>query len=71
MQMGMSCAEAWRAVTVEAAHAVGRADAGRLVPGARGDLVVWDTDDHREVPQHFGVPLVRTVVVGGRVALGA
>jgi imidazolonepropionase len=70
MQLGMSCAEAWRAVTVEAAHAVGRADAGRLVAGARGDLVVWDAGDHREVAQHYGVPLARTVVVGGRVALG-
>ncbi len=70
MQMGMSCAEAWAAATVGAARAVGRADAGRLAAGARGDLVVWDAGDYREVPQHYGVALARTVVVGGRVVAG-
>jgi imidazolonepropionase len=69
MQMGMSCLQAWRAVTVEAAHAVGRADAGRLSPGARGDVVIWDADDHRQVAQHYGVPLVKTVIVNGEVAI--
>ncbi|MGZ3426361.1 MAG: imidazolonepropionase [Polyangia bacterium] len=67
-QMGMSAAEAWLGVTRSAARAVGRADAGQLVAGGRGDLVVWDADDHRQVPQHFGVPLVRTTVVRGVVA---
>jgi imidazolonepropionase len=71
MQMGMSCAEAWRAVTVEAAFAAGLDDAGRLTPGARGDLVIWDADDHRQVVQHYGVPLVDTVVVGGVIAISA
>jgi imidazolonepropionase len=66
MQMGMSCAEAWRGVTVEAAHALGRADAGRLAVGDRGDLVVWDADDHRAVAQHYGASLVRTVVRAGK-----
>ena len=56
-QMGLSAAEAWLGVTRHAARAVGRADGGHLAPGARGDLVVWDADDHRQVPQHFGVPL--------------
>ncbi len=70
MQMGLGCAEAWRAVTVQAARSVGRGDAGRLVAGARGDLVLWDAGDHREVAQHFGVNLARTVVVGGQVVRG-
>ena len=69
MQMGMSCLEAWRAVTVEAAHSVGRDDAGKLSPGARGDLVIWDADDHRQVAQHYGVPLVKTVIAGGKIAV--
>jgi imidazolonepropionase len=67
-QMGMSAAEAWRGVTRNAAHAVGRADAGHLTAGARGDLVIWDADDHRQVPQHFGVPLCTTTIVRGVVA---
>lgn len=67
-QMGLSVDEAFRAVTVEAAHAALRPDRGRLVPGAAGDLVVWDADDHRAIPQHLGAPLVRATVVAGRVA---
>ncbi|HEY7957980.1 MAG TPA: imidazolonepropionase [Polyangia bacterium] len=69
-QMGMSCAEAWRAVTREAAHAVGRADSGRLDAGARGDLVIWNASDHREVAQHLGARLADVVVVGGRPVVG-
>src|SRR5262249_30597332 len=71
MQMGMSCAEAWRAVTVDAAWSAGCDDAGRLTPGARGDLVIWDADDHRQVAQHYGVPLVHTVVVAGVIVFCA
>jgi imidazolonepropionase len=67
MQMGMSCLEAWRAVTVEAAWSAGVNDAGRLLPAMKGDLVIWDTDDHRVVAQHYGVPLAHTVVVNGEV----
>jgi imidazolonepropionase len=67
MQMGMSCAEAWRAVTSEAAFSAGCDDAGRLQPGMRGDLVIWDADDHRQIVQHYGVPHAQTVVVGGVV----
>jgi imidazolonepropionase len=68
MQMGLSCAEAWLAVTREAAHSTLRDDAGRLATGARGDLVIWDSGDHREIAQHFGVPLARTVIIRGETA---
>src|SRR5262249_39684378 len=37
-QMGMGVDEAWHAVTTSAARALGRADAGFVAPGARGDL---------------------------------
>jgi imidazolonepropionase len=71
MQMGLSCAEAWIGVTRAAARAVGRDDAGRLEAGARGDAVVWEAEDHREVAQHFGVPLAGVVVVRGAIVVGA
>jgi len=71
MQMGFSCEQAWLAVTREAAHALDRPDAGRLSAGACGDLVVWRAEDHREVPQHFGVPLVRAVVRAGSLVHGS
>ncbi len=66
-QMGLTAAQAWRGVTRAAAQAVGRRDAGRLVAGARGDLVIWDADDHRQVPQHLGATLAADVVIGGRI----
>ena len=54
MQMGMSCDEAWRAVTVEAAAALRRDDIGRLAAGARADIAVFDVPDYRYVPYHYG-----------------
>jgi imidazolonepropionase len=67
-QMGMTVEEAWLGVTRHAARAVGRTDRGRLSPGAVGDLVVWDTTDHRELVQHLGGPRPQWVVLGGRLA---
>lgn len=64
-QMGLRCAEAWLAVTTEACAALGSGEDGALRAGSCGDLVVWDADNHREVCQHFGVPLVREVYLGG------
>ncbi|HEY0191130.1 MAG TPA: imidazolonepropionase, partial [Kofleriaceae bacterium] len=42
---GMTIDEAWLGVTRHAARALNAADAGTLVPNARGDLVIWDYDD--------------------------
>ena len=63
--LGLTVDEAWLAVTRVGAEAAGRPEAGRLVPGAPADLVVWDVADHRMVPYHYGVNLVRQVVAGG------
>lgn len=70
-QMRMRVEEAWLAVTRVAADSLGRADAGRLEPGSRADLVLWGCDDFRHVPYHLGVNHVRTVVVAGEVAFEA
>lgn len=64
-QMGMSCAEAWLAVTRQAARSIGLGDRGQLVPGAPADFVVWSADDFRQVCQQLGHNLVRSVWVGG------
>ena len=65
--MGLTAAQAWLGVTRAAARALGRDDAGHLAPGARGDLVIWNADDHRQFPQHLGATLARTVVIRGAV----
>lgn len=57
-QMGLSAAEAWLAVTRDAAASLAIAAAGRLTPGARGDLVLWNAESYREVCQRLGDPLI-------------
>ena len=63
--LGLTVDEVWLAVTRHAALAAGRPDAGRLVPGAPGDLVLWKVTDHRTVPYHYGASHVETVFVAG------
>jgi imidazolonepropionase len=70
-QLRMRVEEVWLAVTRVAADSLGRADAGRLEPGSRADLVLWGCDDYRHVPYHLGVNHVHTVVVAGEVAYEA
>jgi imidazolonepropionase len=68
MALRMTPAEALTAATVNAAEAVGAAgDAGTLEVGKLADAVVWEVDDHRAVPYHYGVNLVRSVVRRGAV----
>lgn len=65
----MTPAEALAAVTLNAAHAIGRGERlGSLEPGKRADLVVWDCPTLDHLPYRMGVNLAETVVVAGRVA---
>jgi len=68
MMLRMTPAEAVTAATQNAACAVAMGDeVGSLVPGKLCDLVIWEVDDHRAIPYHYGVNLVRAVVKRGRV----
>ncbi len=70
LQLKMTAAEALAAVTVNAACAVDRAATlGRLVPGLRADLVIWDMNDYRELPYHYAVNLVSRVIKNGKVVV--
>lgn len=67
-RMHMTPAEALTAATINAAHAVGLEDrTGSLEPGKQADLVIYDVPDYREIPYHFGVNLVHTVVKRGEI----
>lgn len=71
MQMRMTPAEALVAATINAAHAVGRADRiGSLRPGKQADLVVWDVPGYRHLAYHFGVNLARDVIKRGERVAG-
>ena len=65
-EMGMTPAEALHAATATAAAALERSDVGRLVPGARADLVMLDAPSHLHLAYRPGVPLVAGTWVGGR-----
>lgn len=70
LQLKMTAAEALAAVTVNAACAVDRAATlGRLEPGLQGDVVIWDIADYREIPYHYAVNLVATVIKNGKVVV--
>jgi imidazolonepropionase len=70
VHMKMTAAEALCAATVNAAYAIGRHDRlGMVETGYPADLVIWDMADYREIPYHYGVNLVRTVIKKGKVAV--
>lgn len=67
-QMKMTPAEAWMAVTANAASAVGSsARIGRIQPGYQADLVLFEGGDYRHIPYHYGHDHARLVVVRGAV----
>ena len=56
------------ATTLNAAHALGRADrTGSLEVGKRGDLAVHAVPNRHHLVYRFGVPRVAAVVAGGRL----
>lgn len=66
-QMKLSAAEAWYAVTINAAAALGRESiCGSLMPGKRADLAIFAVDDYRAVPYFLGAPLCAGVFASGR-----
>lgn len=68
LQMKMTAAESFAAVTVNAACAINRGDTiGRLTPGLKADIVIWEMEDYRELPYHYGVNLVSVVIKNGKV----
>jgi imidazolonepropionase len=68
LKLGLSPEEALAAATLNAAAAIGLADAvGSLEPGKQGDLVVWDARSYEEIPYWIGQNLAEVVVQRGRV----
>ena len=68
-QLGLAPAEALGAVTVNAAHVLGRADrAGRIAPGYDADIVLLAAPDWRYLAYHVGGDVVSAVLQSGRLA---
>jgi imidazolonepropionase len=60
--------QALAAVTINAAHAIGRGGSiGSLEIGKQADVLIMDTPDYRQIGYRYGTNLVRTVIKRGRV----
>ncbi|MCC6007427.1 MAG: imidazolonepropionase [Rhodobacteraceae bacterium] len=59
---GLTTEEALAGVTRHAARALGLADRGRIAPGLRADLCIWDVEDPAELAYRIGFnPLYRRI----------
>lgn len=68
LRLKMSPEEIWNAMTINAAHAIGRGDqAGQIVEGRQADIVIWDAPNYMYLPYHYGVNHVNTVIKNGKV----
>jgi len=68
--MRLSPAEAIMSATINAAHALNRADdIGSLEVGKRADIIVLDVPDYRFLGYRFGVNLIDSVIKDGRVVV--
>lgn len=68
--MRLTSAEAITAATLNAAHAIGRAnEVGSLEVGKKADVVVLDVPNHKFLGYRFGVNLVDKVIKNGRVVV--
>jgi len=68
---GLTPEEALRGVTVNAARALGLADRGRIAPGLRADLVLWDAQGPAELAYPLGLNGCAAVIRKGEVVRGA
>ncbi|MGH2981709.1 MAG: amidohydrolase family protein, partial [Solirubrobacterales bacterium] len=66
LNLGLTIAEAVRAVTSGGALALARPELGSLEPGSPGDVAVFDIPDVRHLAYHYGVPRAVLSARGGR-----
>ncbi|MFQ6119023.1 MAG: imidazolonepropionase, partial [Methanosarcinales archaeon] len=70
IKMKMSPAQAINAATINAAHAINKADTiGSLEVGKQADLIILDVPNYKMIPYHFGVNHVQTVIKKGKIVL--
>lgn len=68
LQLKMIPSEVLVASTINAAYALDRGDQiGSIEPNKKADLVLWEVEDYREIPYHYGVNLVETVIKDGDI----
>jgi imidazolonepropionase len=68
---GLTPEEALRGVTANAARALGLADRGRLVPGLRADLVLWDGEGPADLVYSIGFNRCAAIIRKGEFVKGS
>ncbi|MBT2681080.1 imidazolonepropionase [Bacillus sp. ISL-35] len=67
LKLKMSAEEIWNAVTINAAHAIGKSrEAGTLEIGRSADFVIWDVPNYQYIPYHYGVNHAQSVFRSGK-----
>lgn len=70
LYMAMTPEEVFHAVTINAAHSLGRSDRlGSIEVGKQADLVIFAVNSYKKVPYFIGVNLVTTVVKAGELVI--
>ncbi|OWZ85036.1 imidazolonepropionase [Natranaerobius trueperi] len=70
LKMKMLPSEAISAATINAAHAINKADKiGSIERGKQADLVIFDMPNHEYLPYHYGINHVETVIKKGTVVV--
>jgi imidazolonepropionase len=53
---------------INPAYAVDKGnEVGNIEKGKKADLVIWNVENHKEIPYHFEINLVGQVVKDGKV----
>lgn len=71
LYLKMTPAEVINAMTINAAHAIGRAkEIGSLEPGKKADIVVFDAPTYQYLPYRFGSNLAEKIIKNGQLVIG-
>jgi imidazolonepropionase len=64
----MTSLEALAGTTIHAARALGLQDRGRIAPGLRADLCIWDAEHPAELSYRIGATPLHSRIIGGEIA---
>lgn len=68
LQLKMTAAEIWNAVTVNGAYAIGKGEElGTIRKGKQADIVIWNASNYHYIPYHYGVNHVHSVIKKGQL----
>ncbi|WP_062352865.1 imidazolonepropionase [Bacillus kwashiorkori] len=72
MHMGLTVEEAITAATINAAHAINRGkEIGSLEVGKKGDIVILDIPNYKQLNYHYGMNHTDTVIKNGIIVVKA